>query len=262
MIRAQAETPRIRTAPDPAAEVRLLGVRFDRIPRGAVLERIESAFGRREARKIYIANAHTLNLAWSDPDFRDVLNGADLLLNDGSGVQMAARLAGRPFPDNLVGTDLTPLVCARAAARGVGVFLLGGRPGVPERAAARLVALVPGLRVCGSHHGYIDAGDSERIRRLINGSGAGLLLVALGNPLQESWIHRHAPHLSVDVCLGIGGLIDHLAGRLRRAPPWMRRLGIEWVHILIGQPHKWRRYLVGNPLFVARALADRLGLRP
>jgi N-acetylglucosaminyldiphosphoundecaprenol N-acetyl-beta-D-mannosaminyltransferase len=207
-------------------------------------------------------NAHTLNLAWSDPSFRDVLNQADLLLNDGSGVQLASRLAGRSFPDNLVGTDLTPQLCERAAARDVGVFLLGGRVGISERAVARLRQIVPGLRICGFHHGYFREAEVGRVRDLINGSGAGILLVAFGNPLQETWIHRNASKLRCDLCVGVGGLFDHLAGGLARAPSWMRRAGIEWIHILMGQPHKWRRYIVGNPLFVVRAVKSRLGWGP
>jgi N-acetylglucosaminyldiphosphoundecaprenol N-acetyl-beta-D-mannosaminyltransferase len=236
-------------------------VRFDRLRRAEALDALESAFGRGEARKVYIVNAHTLNLAWSDPRFKDVLNDADLLLNDGSGVQLASRLAGRPFLDNLVGTDLAPQLCERAAARNVGVFLLGGRVGVPERAVARLRQLVPGLKTCGSHHGYFGEAEAGRVRELINRSGAGILLVAFGNPLQETWIHRNAAFLRCDLCIGVGGLVDHLGGRLKRAPLWMRRLGIEWVHIMLGQPHKWRRYLIGNPLFLIRAIVDWLGAR-
>lgn len=254
----RAETALRLRSPAAGEEVRLLGVRFDRLSRAAVLETLESAFERREARKVYIVNAHTLNLAWSDPEFRDVLNGADLLLNDGSGVQLASRLAGQSFPENLVGTDLAPQLCERAAARNVGVFLLGGRVGMAERAVARLRHLVPGLRICGSHHGYFGEAEAGQVRELINRSGAGILLVAFGNPLQETWIHRNAPFLRCDLCIGVGGLVDHLGGRLTRAPLWMRRLGIEWVHILLGQPHKWRRYLIGNPLFLIRAIADRL----
>lgn len=258
----RAEASRGLRSPASGEEIRLLGVRFDRLSRAAVLEELASAFGCGEARKVYIVNAHTLNLAWSDPDFRGVLNEADLLLNDGTGVRLASRLAGRTFPDNLVGTDLIPQLCDRAAAKNVGVFLLGGLPGVAEQAVAQLQESVPGLRICGFHHGYLGQSDTNRVRDLINQSRAGILMVAFGNPLQENWIHRNAPYLKCDICIGVGGLIDHLSGRLRRAPLWMRRLGVEWVHILIGQPHKWRRYLVGNPLFVVRAVRSRFGWGP
>lgn len=241
-------------------EVVLLGVRFDRLSRSEVLAVLAGALGSQRALKVYIVNAHTVNLAWSDPVFRETLNGADVLLNDGSGIQIASRVAGRPFPDNLVGTDLVPQLCGLAVEREVGIFLLGGRPGVPERAAEGLRLLAPGLLICGTRHGYFAPEEEAEIRETINRSGAGILLVAFGNPLQEIWIHRNAPQLKCDLCLGVGGLFDHLSGRLRRAPLWMRRAGIEWIHILLSQPHKWRRYLIGNPLFLLRAVADRIGL--
>jgi bacterial polymer biosynthesis proteins, WecB/TagA/CpsF family len=242
---------RVRVAGD---EVELLGVRFDRLSREEAHKALAASFGRSEAWKIYIVNAHTLNLAWEDASFRSVLNYADLLLNDGSGVQISSRLAGKPFLDNLVGTDLTPQICRLAALKGIGVYLLGGQEGVAPRAAACLSGMVPGLRICGTQHGYFPDSQTGDVIDAINRSGAGILLVAFGNPLQEIWIHKNAPSLRCDLCMGVGGLFDHLAGRLRRAPLWMRRSGLEWVHILMGQPHKWRRYLLGNPKFLVRAL--------
>jgi exopolysaccharide biosynthesis WecB/TagA/CpsF family protein len=253
---------RERRRPIRGDELRLLGVRFDLLSRTEALGQLMSAFGMGGAWKVYVVNAHTLNLAWKDPSFREVLNEADLLLNDGSGVGVASRMAGRPFPDNLVGTDLVPQLCELAVPRGAGVFLLGGAPGVPERAAERLRKMVPGLLINGARHGYFPEAENGRVVEEINRSGAGILLVAFGNPLQEAWIHRNAPGLRCDVCIGVGGLFDHLAGRLRRAPSWMRRAGIEWVHILMGQPHKWRRYIIGNPVFLARAVMSRFGWGP
>ena len=239
--------------------VTLLGIRFDRLTRDQALTTLESAFGCGEAWKVYIVNTHTMNLAWTDPEFRQVLNRADLLLNDGSGAQIASRLAGKPFPDNLVGTDLVPQLCEGSARRGKSVYLLGGRPGTPERAAASLARISPGLRVAGTQQGYFPESENPRVVKRINQSGAGILLVAFGNPSQEQWIHAHAPLLRCDLCIGVGGLCDHLSGRLKRAPRWMRRLGIEWVFILLCQPYKWRRYLVGNPLFLARLVVHHFG---
>jgi N-acetylglucosaminyldiphosphoundecaprenol N-acetyl-beta-D-mannosaminyltransferase len=221
-----------------------------------------SNFGRRRAQKVYIVNAHALNLAWTNRKFRDILNEADILLNDGSGVQLASRLAGFPFPDNLVGTDLVPQLCEIAAKRNVGVFLLGGAPGVPERAAEHLRLLVPQLSIKGLHHGYFQVGEERGVVDAINESGAGVLLVAFGNPLQEQWIHNNAPLLKCDLCIAVGGLFDHWSGRLRRAPLWMRKAGIEWIQILMQQPSKWRRYVLGNPTFLLRATLSRFGRGP
>jgi len=240
------------------SEVEVLGVRFDRLTRAAALSVMTRTFGSKRAFKVYIPNAHTLNLSCSDDRFREVLNGADLLLNDGMGVQIASALAGKPFAENMVGTDLTPQVCAEAARAGIPVFLLGGEIGMVTQAAEGLKDRIPGLRIAGVHHGYFDDRDDRAVVDEINRSGAGVLLVGLGNPIQELWIHRNAPRLECDLCIGVGGLFHHLSGRLRRAPSWARSLGMEWAFILASQPHKWRRYILGNPLFLYRIAVDRL----
>ena len=241
-----------------AGDVVVLGVRFDRLTRAEALSAMEQAFGSRQPLKVYIANAHTLNLACADPSFRTVLNQGDLLLNDGLGVEIASRVAGKPFFENLVGTDLAPEICERATQRDISVYLLGGEIGVAERAAVGLRSRVAGVQIAGVHHGYLSEAEDNLVVDKINRSGAGIVLVGFGNPLQEWWIHRNAPSLRCDVCIGVGGLFDHLSGQLRRAPIWARRMGLEWAFILMGQPYKWRRYLLGNPHFLLRLVRDSL----
>jgi len=206
------------------------------------------------ARAAFIVNAHTLNLACEDPAYRGVLNAGDTVFGDGIGVRLAARLKGVRLKDNLVGTDLVPLLFRTTAERGYGYFLLGGTPRTAERAVARLRRDFPGIRIVGHHHGFV---GPRAVLDTINAAAPDLLLVAMGNPTQERWIHRHLPALRVPLSIGVGGLFDHWAGNLNRAPRWMRRLGLEWLHILGQQPHKWRRYILGNPKFIVRALRDR-----
>src|SRR5206468_7378947 len=117
----------------------------------------------------------------ADASFRTVLNQGDLLLNDGLGVQIASRVAGKPFFDNLVGTDLTPEICERATLSGISVFLLGGEIGVAERAAEGLRGKVPGVQIAGVHHGYLREAEDPLVVDKINRSGAGILLVGFGN---------------------------------------------------------------------------------
>lgn len=207
-------------------------------------------------RAAFIVNAHTLNLAWEDAAYREVLNEADVVFGDGTGVRLAARLKGVRVQDNLVGTDLVPELFAAAGSTGLTCFLLGGGPGTAQRAAERIEWDFPGVRVVGYHHGYLDPTEGARVVDAINARRPDLLLVAMGNPLQERWIHAHARVLRVPLALGVGGLFDHWAGNLERAPVWVRRWGIEWVQILLQQPHKWRRYLLGNPRFVVRAVRE------
>ncbi len=209
----------------------------------------------RETRQVFIVNAHTLNLAYTDADYREVLNSGDVVFGDGTGVRMAARLKGVRMLDNLVGTDLVPDFIEATLDRGYRYYLLGGTPDTAARASAKLQTLYPGIRIVGHHGGYVDAELSRELVSDINASSADVLLVAMGNPLQECWIHDHHTALRVPVCVGVGGLFDHWAGNLKRAPMWVRRMGVEWLQILAQQPgRKWRRYVLGNPAFLYRAL--------
>jgi len=153
--------------------------------------------------------------------------------------------------DNLVGTDLMPELFVATAGRGYRYYLLGATPETIERAAATAKAAFPGWEQAGYHHGYVIEDSAEAIAD-INRCKPHVLLVGMGNPLQERWIHDHLHELEVPLSVGVGGLFDHWGGNLTRAPLWVRRLGIEWLQILLQQPHKWQRYLIGNWKFLLR----------
>lgn len=203
-------------------------------------------------------NAHGSNLAARDAAFADALRGM-LVLNDGIGVDLAARiLAGRAFPDNLNGTDFLPAFLAATAERHR-IFLLGGRPGIADRAAAALSAAHPRHRIVGASHGYFAPAETSGLVAEIHASKATILLVALGNPGQELWIRRHLADTGVRVAFGVGALLDFLAGEAIRAPELVRRLRLEWVWRLVLEPKRlFRRYVLGNPLFLLRVMRRRL----
>ncbi len=209
-------------------------------------------------RTVFFANAHTLNLAAAGGEYCRVLNSADWVFGDGTGLRWAARLRGVRVRDNLCGTDLIPELFAAAANRGYRYFLLGGDEETIRRAAAHAAANLPGWTLAGFHHGYLDSPElCRRAIDQINRAQSHLLLVGMGNPLQEVWIHTHRHQLYVPLVAAVGGLFGYWAGSLRRAAPWLRRLGAEWLGILCQQPHKARRYLLGNPLFLWRAVSRR-----
>lgn len=213
----------------------------------------------RSTHAVFFVNAHTLNLACDDPSYRATLTSAQRVFGDGTGVRWAARLLhGIQLRDNVNGTDLVPLLFDTLANRGLRYFLLGNTPERIGRAAAYAERRFTGWTLAGYHHGYIDAAQSAAVVEEINASGAHLLLVGMGNPKQEQWIAQHLPQLRVPVCMGTGGLFDYWVGDLVRAPQWVRTIGYEWLHLLLRQPHKARRYLLGNPKFLARVLASRL----
>ncbi len=239
------------------ATLPIFGVRVANVTQQEAIDMMASwVHARDRARAVFIANAHTLNLACEEPGYRAVLNAAEIVFGDGTGVRWAARLKGVRMKANLVGTDLLPAFMQATRERGYRYFLLGGAEGTAARAAARLERSVAGIRIAGVHAGYFGAGTASRVVEVINAARPDLLLVAMGNPRQERWIHEHRAELRVPLCVGVGGLFDHWAGNLRRAPRWVRRLGVEWCQLLLQQPHKWRRYLLGNPKFIVRALRD------
>jgi exopolysaccharide biosynthesis WecB/TagA/CpsF family protein len=204
-------------------------------------------------------NAHTLNLATTDSSYAEVLRNADLVLNDGKGVMLAGRILGRRFPADLNGNYFTPLLLDRAAASGWSIYIVGARPGVAERVAEVLKAKHPGLAVAGTMHGHFSAADEDDVVAGIRATSPGLLLVGMGNPLQERFLARRLKDSGARVGLGVGAFLDFQVGEVERAPAWMNRTGIEWVHRLIKEPRRmWRRYLLGNPLFVWRVLRTRL----
>lgn len=234
----------------------VLGVPIAYVPTDELISRIVAAAAAREGLSVFIPNANTLNLATDDPSYRAVLQRGDIVVNDGIGVRIAARLAGLSELENQNGTDLTPAVCAAGADVGLRVFWLGGVDGRAAAAGEALQREFPGLEIAGTHHGYFDDGDD--IARRIAGTRPHLVLVSLGNPLQEIWIDRHLSQLDGAVAMGVGALVDRYAGLVERPPEWVQRSGLEWAHRLVNDPAGlWRRYLLGNPRFVARILQDR-----
>ena len=225
-----------------------------------IMEWIQDGSGR--SRAVFFANAHTLNLACEDPSYRTVLGTADLVFGDGTGVRWAARfLHGVRLADNVNGTDLVPALFAAGAGKGFRYYMLGGTAEQSERASAHASRTFEGWTLAGRHHGYLDDAASAQVVEAINDTKPHLLLVGMGNPFQESWIAANRDRLQVPVAMGVGGLFTYWSGHLDRAPAWVRGIGFEWLHLLIRQPEKGRRYLLGNPLFLSRLAAARWGRR-
>lgn len=202
-------------------------------------------------RLLGIVNAHTLNLVYDDPSYGACLNAMDGLVNDGVGIQMAARMRGAPFRDNLNGTDLFPRWMADPG-QPVRVFLYGTREDSNAGAARAIADRFPQVQVVGRIHGFVDpAGEALPA---IAASGADLLLVALGQPRQEQFLVEYRNRLNVRVACGVGALLDFLSGTIPRAPGWLRRMRIEWLWRFGLEPRRmFRRYVTGNPRFLLRA---------
>jgi exopolysaccharide biosynthesis WecB/TagA/CpsF family protein len=258
-IATEEPTLRSREAPTSTIPtVTILGVPISSLTGDQALRVIGELPEHGTCQTLAYVNAHTLNLAADVPALRRSLRRSSLVMNDGVGLNLAARMRGERFPENLNGSDFTVRLLQLAAAREWGVFFLGGEPGVAVLAASRLESQIEGLRVVGVAHGFTGESDellAERVRR----SGASLLIVALGCPTQELWLDRNLEASGALVGIGVGAFLDFAAGRVRRAPHWMNTLGLEWCFRLLLEPKRlWRRYLFGNPVFLLRAWRDTL----
>ena len=198
-------------------------------------------------------NPDCLNIAWKNAKYRNVLREADRELPDGIGLHLGCRMQGLALRSNLVGTDVFPNLCETAARENLPIYLLGARPCVAQAVADNMVKCFPELKIAGTRHGYFTPEEEESVVAAINDSGAQILFVAFGAPFQELWLDRWRDRLAPPVVMGVGGLFDFYSGRMPRAPMWMREMGLEWLYRLIQEPRRmWRRYLVGNPLFLMR----------
>ena len=234
-------------------EARILGVRVDCLDKDAALERIEGFVDEGGPHLVATVNPEFVMRAQSDLDFARVLGSAELCLPDGTGVVWAARRQGCSLSTPVAGVDLVEPLAAMCARRGFPLFLLGAVPGVAEELAAKLREAHPGLEVAG-HAGAPDPSHDADSLRLIHEHGTQVLLVAYGGPAQELWIDRLRNRLGVAVAIGVGGTFDYLTGRVPRAPEWMRRAGLEWLHRLARQPWRIRRMAV-LPIYALKVLS-------
>jgi exopolysaccharide biosynthesis WecB/TagA/CpsF family protein len=214
--------------------------------------------GERRFTKVTFLNAHNANIAYTDPGFAQILDDF-LVLPDGVGVDMAARLLyGAPFPANLNGTDFVPAFL-EASRRPLTVALLGASPEIAEAASKRLGEIAPQHRLVVIHNGYFSPDQEAGIVSRIAELHPDILLVAMGVPRQEMWIARHIDASHCTLPIAVGALLDFLSGVVPRAPLWVRRLRLEWVFRLAVEPRRlWRRYVVGNPLFLWRVMRQKL----
>lgn len=210
-------------------------------------------------KRAFFMNAHCCNLRRTNKAYANAVAQADILLPDGIGIELAARMTGDRLVANLNGTDLVPALLARAAKQNKSVYLFGGTPGTADAAASTLAANIPGIRIAGTRDGFAGAADREATIEDINASGADIVLVALGAPLQELWLHENAYRLNAPLTFAVGALFDFLAGTVSRAPEFMRRARMEWVWRLAQEPQRLaKRYILGNPSFLVHAAGRAL----
>ena len=235
--------------------VNLLDIKIDALSMEETVERVAGLFRNNRPFRVMTLNPEYLYQARFDRELLDLARRADLVTADGEGIVWACRVAGCPVPERVTGIDLMLKLLERASLSGWSVYLFGAAPGVAIAAAERICQEYPGLRIAGSRHGYFQSGEESRIAQEIKETRPDLLFVARGPPKQEISIDRYLEKTGAGGAIGVGGSFDVLAGRVRRAPRWVRRLRLEWLARLLRQPSRWRRQMI-LPLFAWTVLKE------
>lgn len=237
-------------------EINLFNITFSNTTMKNAIKALSTELDEAKAtRDVFFVNADCLNKTFSDPAYKRTLQQADYVFPDGIGLVIAGKMLNKPLKENVNGTDMLPYICEMAKRKDKSIFLLGGKPGVAETMQQQLENKM-GVTVAGCHHGYFNHQlESNLIVKEINSSGADILLVAFGAPLQEKWIAAHLDQLNPKIAMGVGGLFDFYSKKIKRAPRWLRELGLEWVYRILQEPRRmWQRYVIGNPLFLSRVI--------
>jgi exopolysaccharide biosynthesis WecB/TagA/CpsF family protein len=252
-------TEKLAVTGESPATVGFLGLQFLNLTLAELADVLIADATHDVRRLVHFVNAHCVNVAAGDSEYRQLLHNDQALCADGIGMELAARLWGCRLRGNLNGSDVFPLVCERAAVAKVPIALLGARPGVAAECARKIIARYPELEVVWTEHGYLAREDEADRLRSLNASGARILFVAKGVPEQELWMREHEADLAVPVILGVGALFDFYSQTIRRAPLFMQRLRLEWLFRLLQEPVRlFHRYVIGNPEFILRAIWLRL----
>ena len=232
---------------DRAEQIDVLGVRFDNLTMDEAVEQAWACMQERRAAYVVTPNPEIVMACREDAAAAAAVSGADLTIADGIGVIYGARLRKTPLKQKLPGIDFTTRMITRLAECGGSLYLLGGKPGVAEQAGNNLLARFPGLRVVGCGDGYFQ--EDGPVVEKINAAAPDLLMVCLGAPKQEKWMHKNAPRLNAGLLIGAGGSVDVFAGTAQRAPEFFQRAGLEWFYRLLREP--WR---LGRMMMLPRFL--------
>jgi N-acetylglucosaminyldiphosphoundecaprenol N-acetyl-beta-D-mannosaminyltransferase len=229
--------------------VRILGVKIHSVDMATTLDAVRNYIHDDQPRFVVTADSYGIVLAQTDDEFRKIVNGADLVTPDSSGILVGAKMLGAPLRERVSGVDIAREMCGMSAEEGFSIFFLGAAPGVAERAAENLARRYTGMRVAGTRDGYFSALEEPEVVDSVRKSGAKVLLVAMGIPRQEKFIRHHLREFGVSVAMGVGGSFDVFSGKVRRAPEWMQRHGLEWAYRLVKNPRKIRK-VAALPQFI------------
>lgn len=260
MVEQLATEPLPGRRPPPASppdRVAMLGCTIDRADMEQTVARVDATIAGGGFAHHASINAAKLVAMQSDSELRRIIAGCELVSADGQAVVWAARLLGDPLPARVTGIDLMQELLALAERRGYRVFILGARAHVLARAMQRIRERHPGLAIAGTRDGYFPEEEAEAVAREVAAGQPDIVFVAMPSPRKEYWVGRYGRGLGAPFVMGVGGSVDVLAGRVRRAPPVLQRLGLEWLFRLAQEPRRLLgRYARTNSKFAALLLAE------
>ncbi|MBE7468497.1 MAG: glycosyltransferase [Anaerolineae bacterium] len=255
-------SPQLPPAPSVPATATILGVKVHALTNAHTLALIEAFIASGQPHQLCTVNPEFVVEAQHDEEFRQIINNAALALPDGIGLLKAARfLRTTPLPERVPGSDLVVRLAELSHHKGYRIYFLGARPGVAEKASAKLKDKYPNLQVAGCYAGSPALEENEAIAQRILATRPDILLVAYGAPKQDKWIARNLEKLQIPVCIGVGGSFDFIAGTAKRAPRWLQQLHLEWFHRLLTQPWRWRRIWNAVPRFSWLVVRRRFTLK-
>ena len=254
------------TSPHKIPSFDVLGVRVHLVRIGQVLAEIEKWVGsRQQCRYIVATQMHGVMESQRDPEFKKVLNSADLFIPDGFSLVLAARCRGYKLGQRVPGPDIFSEGCKLAAKQGYSIFLYGDTEETLGMLTTELNTRFPGIKIAGSHSPPfrpLTLEEDEQIIRTINESRADIVWVGLGLPKQELWMYEHQDKLNAPVLIGVGAAFKFFSGQVKRAPDWMGNHGLEWLWRFYHEPLRvWRRVLIDAPHFFIRVLFESLILK-
>lgn len=247
-------------------KVNILGIQVDTLTVEELHKKINNILEQQEHKLILNVNVNCLNLTVQHPHLHHFLNTAEIVFCDGFGVMLGAKILGHHLPERITYADWMWKLAEYAEPRNFTFFFLGARPGIAKEAANRLQSRHKNLKIVGIQDGYFNKAqnnpENDLVIQKINAVKPNILVLGLGMPLQETWLMENWSKIDANIALTGGAVFDYLSGDLRRAPKWMTDNGLEWLGRLLIEPRRlWKRYVLGNPLFLWRVLKQRFGFK-
>jgi len=238
--------------------VDVLGVPVGVFTRAELTASLITILKNKERGWISYVNVHTIDIANQLPWYKQFIADALIRYCDGEGVRFGAYLLGKHIPERITLSDYICDLAETAVEHKLNIFMLGGTPAVIELAAKRLKESYPSVKLSGYHHGHFSKVENDSIIDKINKCQPDILLLGMGVPMQEEWTKENFTRLNAKIVWMGGGFLDTLSGKIKRCPHWLGKIGFEWLFRFVQEPIRlWKRYLIGNPMFVLHILKAR-----